>query len=252
MNDSTTIAPDLRRAFAPTGTLRACINVGNPVLASQDTAGGAPRGVSIDLARALAARLGVEVEPVVFETAGKSVQHLGDDKADIGFFAIDPLRGESIAFTDAYVLIEGVYAVPAASPITCNDEVDAPGVRVAVGRGSAYDLHLTRALQHATILRADSSPDVFSFFLREGLDVAAGVKQQLQAGMAGHAGMRLLPGRFMEIRQAMGLPRSRGAEAAAFLAAFVEEMKHGGFVEQALKRHGVAGAAVAPAAGAAA
>ena len=130
----------LVKAFTPTGVLRASINLGNPILAKAGPPGGDPTGVSVDLARAFAQRLGVPVEFVVFDTAGKSVQAVSDDKADIGFFAIDPLRGAGIAFTAAYVLIEGCYLVRDASPIHSNEQVDQPGVRVAVGEGSAYDL----------------------------------------------------------------------------------------------------------------
>lgn len=236
---------ELARAFAPSGRLRASINTGNPVLAAADARDGA-RGVSVDLARAFAERLGVPLELVVFDTAGKSVDAVTQEQADIGFFAIDPKRGQGIHFTAPYVLIEGCYAVREGSPITANEQVDRPGTRVVVGQGSAYDLYLSRNLQQATLLRAPSSAAVVQTFLDQGAEVAAGVRQQLEADIAG-AGMRLLPGRFMVIRQAMGCPRSRGEAAAAALRSFVEEMKASGFVAQALARHGVAGATVAPA-----
>jgi len=168
------------------------------------------------------------------------------EQADIGFFAIDPLRGEGIAFTPPYVLIEGSYMVPEASAIQANEEVDRPGVRVTVGKGSAYDLFLSRTLQAAEIVRAPSSPAVVEVFVEQKLEVAAGVKQQLQADLARFPGHRMLPGRFMLIQQAMGLPQSRGAEAAQALAAFVQEMKASGFVDEALARHGIQGASVAP------
>jgi polar amino acid transport system substrate-binding protein len=239
--------PTVRQAFTPTGRLRASINLGNPILASRDPATGEAQGVSVDLAREFARRLGTEAELVVFDTAGKSVDAVTGEQADIGFFAIDPKRGEHIAFTAPYVLIEGAYLVHDDSPLQANEEVDREGRRVVVGAGSAYDLYLTRELQQATILRAPSSPAVVPHFLQEQADVAAGVKQQLQADAARLGGVRLLPGRFMVIRQAMGCPRSRGAGAAAALAAFVEEMKASGFVAEALRRHGVEGAAVAPA-----
>lgn len=238
---------DLARAFAPTGRLRASINTGNPILAAADAQAGA-RGVSVDLARGFAERLGVPLELVVFDTAGKSVDAVTQEQADIGFFAIDPKRGEGIHFTAPYVLIEGCYAVRDDSPLTANEQVDCPGTRVVVGRGSAYDLHLTRALENATLLRAPSSQAVVETFLAEGAEVAAGVRQQLEADMARAGGMRLLPGRFMVIQQAMGCPRSRGEAAAAALRAYVEEMKASGFVAQALQRHGIGGASVAPAA----
>jgi polar amino acid transport system substrate-binding protein len=244
-----TCPADIVQAFAPTGTLRASINTGNPILAAPDAGPGLAKGVSVDLARGFAQRLGVALELVVFDSAGKSVDAVTREQADIGFFAIDPKRGEGIHFTDAYVLIEGCYAVKQDSPLAATDEVDRAGTTVVVGHGSAYDLFLTRELKAATIERAPSSPAVVDHFLRHGADVAAGVRQQLQADAQRLGGLRLLPGRFMQIRQAMGCPRSRGEAAAPALAAYVEEMKRSGFVAQALRRHGVDGAAVAPPAG---
>lgn len=232
--------------FAPTGRLRASINLGNPILAGRD-ASGQPAGVSVDLARAFARKLDVPLDLVVLDSAGASVETVSREDADIGFFAIDPLRAAGIAFTDAYVLIQGAYLVREQSPLRALEEVDREGHRVIVGKGSAYDLFLTRELKRATITRAPTSPSVVATFLAEGADVAAGVLQQLEADARKHAGLRLLPGSFMTIRQAMGLPRSRGAEAQKALSDFVEEMKASGFVGEALARHGIAGAAVAPA-----
>lgn len=233
-------------SFTPTGRLRASINLGNPILANQDPATGQPVGVSIDLAHALAKRLGVALELVVFDTAGKSVEAVKNEQADIGFFAVDPLRGQEISFTLPYVLIEGSYLVREASPLQRNEEVDQANVRVTVGLGSAYDLYLTRSLKQANIVRAPSSPAVVDTFIAQNLDVAAGVTQQLQADARRIPGLRLLPGRFMVIEQAMGTPKSRGQAAADGLRAFVEEMKASGFVTEALKRHGIQGATVAP------
>jgi polar amino acid transport system substrate-binding protein len=231
--------------FTPTGRLRAAINLGNPILAHAAGEGGAG-GVSVDLAREFARRLGVDLELVVVDTAGKSVDAVATERADIGFFAIDPARGADIAFTGPYVLIEGSYLVKDDSPIRANEDVDRAAHRVVVGKGSAYDLFLTRELRHAQIVRAPSSPAVVPTFLEQGADVAAGVRQQLEADARAKPGLRLLDGRFMVIRQAMGVPKSRGDAAAALLAAFVEEMKASGFVADALKRHGIEGASVAP------
>jgi polar amino acid transport system substrate-binding protein len=242
-----TLNQSIIAAFAPTGRLRASINLGNPILANKNAQTGQPFGVSVDLARELAKRLGLELELVVLDAAGKSVEAVKNEQADIGFFAIDPLRGEGIGFTPPYVVIEGSYLVPADSPIQKNDEVDRPGIRVAVGAGSAYDLYLSRTLKHAQIMRAPTSPAVVDFFIENKLEVAAGVKQQLQADAQRVKGLRLLDGRFMAINQAMGMPKSRGAEALAYLVDFVEQMKSTGFVAEALNRHGIKGAAVAPA-----
>ena len=244
------VSAKLLNAFAPTGRLRASINLGNPILANRDPQTGRPFGVSVDLAAELARRLGVELELVVFDAAGKSVEAVTAEQADFGFFAIDPLRGQGIAFTAPYVLIEGSYLVRDDSPLHGNDEVDRPGTRVAVGKGSAYDLFLTRELKQAEIVRAPTSPTVVDLFVEQGLDVAAGVRQQLEADQQRFAGLRLLPGRFMVIQQAMGLPKGRGEEAARYLRDYVEEMKASGFVAAALARHRIQGASVAPAAGA--
>jgi len=237
--------PSLVKAFTPTGTLRASINLGNPILANKNPANGQPVGVSIDLARAFADRLGVGLELVVFDTAGKSVEAVRQEQADIGFFAIDPLRGQEIAFTPPYVLIEGCYLVRQDSTLQNNDEVDQTGRRITVGAGSAYDLHLSREIKQAQLVRAPSSPAVVPTFLTQNLDVAAGVKQQLEMDASQHPNLRLLPGRFMVIRQAMGTPRSRGQQAAEALAAFVQEQKASGFVAASLARHGIQGATVA-------
>lgn len=243
-----TLDPAVLQALAPHGVMRASINLGNPILANTDRTTGEPGGVSVDLARAFAERLGVGLELLVFDTAGKSVEAVAEEKADIGFFAIDPVRGAQIAFTHAYVLIEGSYLVRDESPLQDNTAVDRAGHRIAVGKGSAYDLYLTRTLKDAPILRAPSSPTVVETFLREGAEVAAGVKQQLEADAARAGGLRLLDERFMVIRQAMGVPKRRGEAAAQFLRGFVEEMKASGFVAAALERHGIQGASLAPAA----
>lgn len=236
----------LQHAFAPNGVLRASINLGNPILANRHPSTGLPVGVSIDLATALAQRLEVPLELVVFDTAAQSVDAIGQNAADIGFFAIDPLRGEAIAFTPPYVLIEGSYLVRQDSPLHSNDEVDRSAHRVTVGKGSAYDLYLSRTLTQAEIVRAPSSPAVVEVFLAQNLDVAAGVKQQLQADAQRLPGLRLLPGRFMVIQQAMGVAKNRGPEAAAYLSHFVQDMKTTGFVAQSLAQHQIQGASVAP------
>ena len=240
-----TVAASILSAFAPTGRLRAAINVGNPILARLQ-ADGSPAGVSIDLATRLAAQLGLPLDLVVFDAAGKSVDAVTNDQADFGFFAVDPVRGAGIAFSAPYVLIEGAYMVRSGSPLTDNAQVDVAGHQVVVGKGSAYDLYLSRELKNAAIVRAPTSPAVVDVFVGGEGDVAAGVKQQLEQGVAQHPGLRMLPGRFMVIQQAMGLPKTRGEAAAQWLAGFVEEAKACGFVADALQRHHIQGAAVAP------
>lgn len=240
------VSPELITTLAPTGTLRASINVGNPILAKLDQ-DGQPFGVSVDLARGLAHLLGVGLELMVFDAAGKSVAAVTQAQADFGFFAVDPVRGAGIAFTAPYVLIEGAYLVRDASPLRDNAEVDQPGHRVVVGQGSAYDLYLTREIRHAQLVRSPTSPTVVDTFLAQGAEVAAGVRQQLESDMQRIPGLRLLPGRFMVIQQAMGIPKGRGEAAASLLRQYVEDMKASGLVADALARHGIEGASVAPA-----
>lgn len=231
--------------LAPTGTLRVAINLGNPILAGKDPQNTDPHGVSVDMARELAKRLQVAIEFLVVEKAMQSVQAVTQGQADVGFFAIDPARSEGVGFTKPYVEIEGSYLVQKDSPLQSNDEVDRQGNRIVVGQGSAYDLYLSRHIQKAEIVRAASSQAVVEHFVTHQLEVAAGVKQQLQADSQNYSDLRLLPGRFMVIQQAMGLSSSRGEEARAWLAAFVEDLRANGFVQQALDRHGIKGAAVA-------
>ncbi len=238
---------NLANTFAPTGLLRAAINLGNPILANRDAATTLPAGVSVDLARALADKLGVGIDLITFDGAAKAVEAVTRDMADIGFFAIDPLRGAGIEFTAPYVLIEGSYLVRNASALRSNEQVDMAGNRVAVGQGSAYDLFLTRELKAAEVLRGDGAPGAMAAFERQHLEALAGIRQMLQAEVARNPGLRLLPGRFMVIQQAMGCAKNRGAAAANYLSAFVETMKANGFVAEALARHGIQGASVAPA-----
>jgi polar amino acid transport system substrate-binding protein len=237
----------MAKVFAPSGTLRASINLGNPVLANLDPQTGEPVGISVDLATELAKRLGVPLQLVAVKSAGASVENIEQDKADVGFFAVDPKRGQEISFTKPYVLIEGFYAVREDSPITTNEQVDQAGTTVAVGKDSAYDLFLTRELHHATIVRIPTSPAVVQGFLDQHLDVAAGVKQQLEKDAAKAGGLRILDQRFMVIRQAMGVPKAKGDAAAAYLSAFVEDMKSSGVVAASMTRHHIEGAEVAKA-----
>ncbi len=230
--------------LAPGGTLRAAINLGNPILATRDPATGQARGVSVDLSRELAQRLGVKLELITFTSAGQVVEAVKEAKVDIAFVAIDPVRGADIGYSAAYVVIEGAYMVRNNSPIQRNEEVDRPGIRIAVGLGSAYDLFLKREIKAATLVRAPTSPAVTDLFMAQNLDVAAGVKQQLQMDAQRTPGLRLLDGRFMVINQAIGTPKARTA-SIAYLREFVEDMKASGFVGAALKRHGIEGAAVA-------
>jgi len=239
------VPPGARSELAPSGKLRAAINFGNPVLAQKDPTTGEPRGVSVDLARELSRRLGVPVELVTFDAAGKVFDALKMGAWDIAFLAIDPERAAEIAFTAPYVVIEGTYLVPADSPLRTVEDVDRDGVRVAVGNKSAYDLYLTRTLKRAQLVRVPTSPSAIDVFLKDKLEAVAGVKQPLLQFAKTNPNVRVMDGRFMAIEQAMGMPKGRDA-GARYLRAFVEEMKVSGFVARGLERSGQGDATVAP------
>jgi polar amino acid transport system substrate-binding protein len=240
-------APAVLKDLAPTGRLRAAINTGNPVLAQKDAGSGELRGVSVDLARELARRLGVEPTLVPFDAAGKVFEAAKAGAWDVAFLAVDPVRAAEIAFTSPYVLIEGTYMVPQDSPLRTIGDVDREGVRIAVGRGSAYDLYLTRAIKKAELVRTPTSAGAVELFVRERLEAAAGVKQPLVDYARTDPSVRVIEGRFMAIEQAMGTQRGRDA-GLGYLDAFIDEMKARGFIAEALARSKQPDAVVAPAA----
>ncbi|RZT28368.1 polar amino acid transport system substrate-binding protein [Kribbella sp. VKM Ac-2569] len=233
----TTVAGDL----APDGVLRASINLGNPVLAQGSAE--APGGVTVDIARELARRLGVSLELVCFDAARKSFEAMTTGQADLCFLAIDPARAAEVAFTAPYVVIEGVFAVPRDSGLTTVAEVDAPGVRIGVKQGSAYDLYLTRTLQQATVVRGSEGVDVFR---DEGLEVAAGIRQPITRYVAENPDLRLIDERFMQIQQAVGTAKSKHPDTVAYLHDLIEDLKSSGFIAASLATSGQADATVAP------
>src|SRR6478752_7236262 len=235
------ISPDVLKELAPTGTLRASINLGNIVLANGTPEN--PGGITPELARELAKRLGVPSQLKCFDAAGKAFEALKAGQVDIVFLAIEPVRAAEIEFTAPYVIIEGVYAVPRDSKLNAPADVDRPGTRIGVNVNSAYDLFLTRSLKHATLMRSE---DGAADFLNNRYEAAGGLKQALQRFIAQHPGVRLIDERFMESRQAMGCAKGKLA-GAAYLRAFIEEMKANGFVANELKKSGQHDAAVAPA-----
>ena len=239
------VTAELRNELAPTGVIRAAINFGNPVLAQPDPITGDPKGVSVDIVRELSRRTGIGVELVTFDAAGKVFAALAERKWDVAFMAVDPERAQEIDFTAPYVIIEGTYMVPADSRFRAIGDVDQPGVRIAVGAGSAYDLFLTRSIKNAQLVRASTGNEAIEMFLRDKLEVAAGVKSPLVRFAATRPDLRVLDGRFMAIEQALAVPRGR-SHAVAYLKPMVEELKRSGFIADGLRRSGQTDALVAP------
>lgn len=228
--------------LAPTGVLRVAINLGNPVLAQGTPE--SPAGVTVDIAREVAARLGVPVRFMCFDAARKSFRAMVNGDTDICFLAIEPARVSDVAFTAPYVVIEGVYAVAQDADFARPADIDRSGVRVGVKEGSAYDLFLSRTLQQAQVVRGTDGIDIF---IEQGLEVAAGIRQPMTAFVARNPGLRLVPQPFMQIRQALGTTHDRSGESVRFLAAIIEELKANGYVRKTLDRSGQSDATVAPA-----
>jgi polar amino acid transport system substrate-binding protein len=237
----TIVTAAITEDLAPTGTLRASINLGNPVLAQGTPA--APTGVTVDLAREIGARLGVPVELVCFDAARKSFEAMTAGRADICFLAVEPAREAEVAFTAPYVVIEGVFVVPRESAFIQAADVDSPSVRIGVKRGSAYDLFLTRTLVHADVVRGEEGVDEFR---AQGLEAAAGIRQPMTEFAGTHPEVRVIEERFMEIRQAVGTTMTRRPETVEFLRDVVEELKANGFVAEALGRANQSDVSVAP------
>jgi polar amino acid transport system substrate-binding protein len=228
--------------LAPTGALRAAINLGNRLLVQGTPA--EPTGVTVDIARELGSRAGVPVELVRIYSVPKTLEAMRAGQADVCFMAIDPEREAEIAFTSPYAVVEGVFVVPLDSPIATMADVDREHVRIGVVKDSSHDGFLSRTLQHATVVRGDRGVDVFR---DQGLEVAAGVRQIMTQYVASNPGLRLVEGRFMQVQQAVGTTRARAPQTLQFLRSFVEDLKADGFIADAIRRANRPDLSVAPA-----
>ncbi len=239
------MSQDLRSELAPTGTLRAGINMANFLLVTGRTADGNPEGVAADLASEIAARLGVPVSYVPYASPGQLADDAATNVWDIGLIGAEPARAEHMSFTAAYVEIEATYLVPAGSPLHAIGDVDKQGVRIAVSARSAYDLYLSRHIEHAELVRVDGVNASYDLFVNEKLDALAGLRPRLMSDVEKLPGAQVLDGRFTAVQQAVSTPHGREA-GAAFLRDFVEEAKSSGLVARLIERHHVRGLSVAP------
>jgi polar amino acid transport system substrate-binding protein len=231
---------DAAAELAPTGMLRAAINLGNFLLVTGRAASGEPQGVAPDMAQSIAEHLGVAVQYVPFARPDALADAADNGVWDIGLIGAEPARAERIAFTAAYVEIEAAYLVQPGSPLARLADVDQPGVRIAVLARSAYDLWLERNIEHATLVHASSADGAAKLFADRDADVLAALRPALLTHLEHAPGGRILDGRFTAVQQAVGTPR-RNVAGAAFLQAFVEEAKRSGLVERLIARHGMAG-----------
>ena len=229
-----------RSELAPTGVLRAAINLSNFLLVSGKTAAGEPLGVSPDMARAVAERLGVPLEYVLFDTPGELADAAGENIWDIGNIGAEPERAKTIAFSAAYAEIEATYLVPAGSSIQSVDAVDREGVRIGVYGRSAYGLWLSDHIERAELVEAEGVEASFEAFVEQGLEALAGLRSRLVKDVERVPGARILAGQFTAVQQAIGTSPQRRV-GAAFLRDFVEEAKISGLVADLIAKHGVVG-----------
>lgn len=247
-DDLEPVSPALRERLAPGGTLRAGINLSNFLLVSSRTSDGGPAGVSPDMARAIADRLGVALLYVPYASPALLADAATRGEWDIGLIGAEPQRAETIAFTPAYAAIEATYLVPAGSNLTSIADVDAPGVRIAVTAKTAYGLWLGRNISRAELIRSTTMDETLADFRDKGLDALAGLRARLITDVVQLPGARILDGRFMTVQQAIGIARTGDSQtdaALAWLTRFVETAKASGFVGELIARHGVAGLSVA-------
>lgn len=234
-----------RAELAPTGVLRAGINLSNFLLVTGRSANGDPEGVAPDMAAEVARSLGVPVKYVPFKTPGELADQAGKNVWDIGLIGAEPQRAATIAFTAAYVEIEATYMVPAGSAIKSIADVDKKGVRVAVSARSAYGLWLENNLKNATLVQVSGLDAAFNKFIDDKLDVLAGLRPGLLKDVEKVPGLKILDGKFTAVQQAIGTAKPNVA-GAAYLAAFVEQAKKSGLVASLIERHKVKGLSVAP------
>jgi polar amino acid transport system substrate-binding protein len=242
---ATEITPAIRSEIAPSGKLRVGLNHGNFLLVTPGSSATDPRGVASDVARELGRRVGVPVEFIKFDTAGKLGDGVKTGAWDVAFLGAEPQRAAEIAFTAAYLEIPSTYLVPAGSPIRSVAEVDREGVRIAVADQSAYGLYLARTIKHAKLVMTQGLDSSFEVFVSQKLEALAGLKPRLLTDVQKLPGARILDGQFTAVQQAIGTAKNREA-SARFLRAFVEEVKASGLVAEAISRNGAQGVSVAP------
>jgi len=238
-------SPEAIVALAPTGILRAGINLSNFLLVSNVGDDGTPVGVSPDMARALAAILEVNVELVTYKNPGDVADAAMTGAWDVANIGAEPARAEFINFTDAYAEIESTYLVPAGSPVKTIGDVDQTGIRISVKERAAYALWLERNLQNAELIQTESLDTAFEMFVEQELDALAGLRPRLEADVKRVPGGRVLGGMFSSVMQAIGTPIDRDPAGIEFLRTFVIDAKQRGFVASLIAEHAADGLSVA-------
>jgi len=239
------VSPQVRGQLAPNGILSASVYLGNFLLVTGQSPSGEPVGIAPDICRAIAERLGVELQLRGYKTQEEVVDSAASGQCGVALVGADPARAKLVTFTPAYVELEATYLVPANSSIMSIAQVDQPGIRIASFFKSAYDLWLQRNLKHATLVHADSVLASNELFVREKLDALAGLKTGLVSASLNIPGSRILDGQFTGIQQAIATKNSNH-ESIEFLSACVQDFISTGLVADLIKKYQVQGLSVAP------
>jgi len=235
----------MKKELAPTGKLRVGLNYQNFLLVFGDGPDGEPQGIAPDLGRELARRLGLPIEYVKFDAAGKLADAIKEARCDVGFIGAEPQRANDIAFTCAYLEIPVTFLVPAGSKIRSIADIDQEGVRISVSERSAYDLYLSRTLKKAKLVRTPGIPASYETFVQQKLEALGGLKPRLVSDQANLPGSRILDGQITGVQQAIGTPKAREA-GAKYLQEFAADIKRSGLVAKTIEKHAVRGVSVVP------
>jgi polar amino acid transport system substrate-binding protein len=240
---STAPTPEARKALAPTGKLRVGLQLGNPLNVIRDSASGEMKGVAFDLGNALARRMGVPFEPVLYPSVGALLDSGKSGAWDVAFVGFSPARAEEWDFSAMHLEVEFGYLIPGGSSISTMADVDRPGIRVAVQEKSQPDIFVSRTLKNATVVRAPSLAGTVEMLKSGRAEVIFSIKPSLFEASNQLPGSRVLDGRPGIDPHAMVMPKGRDL-GVAYARQFIEDAKSGGLVKDAIDRVGMRGAVV--------
>jgi len=237
--------PEQRQALAPTGPLRVGLQLGSPHNVVRDSVTGEMKGVGYDLGRALAGRMHVAFEPIMYPSVAALLEGGKSGAWDVAFVGFSPAREKDWDFTPLHMQMEFGYLIPKGSSIDAMADVDRVGVRVAVQDKSQPDVFISRTLKNATVVRGSTLSATLEMLGSGNADAIFSIKPSLFEASGRLPGSRVLDGRAGTDPHAMLMPKGREA-GRAYASAFIEDAKAGGMVKAAIDRAGMRGAIVAP------
>ena len=230
----------VKQQLAPTGVLRAGINLSNFLLVSGTAADGSPQGISPDIANLVASTLGLPCELICFDRPGKLADAVNQDIWDIGNIAFEAERAQTLDFSHPYVVIEANFLVRHDDDFLTNDDVDRASTKIAVSERSAYDLWLTDHFSQPQIIRASSIQAAHDLFFEKRVDVLASLKPKLLENLANHSGLRMIDPPFTAVKQSIGVAKGK-SDSIAFINALIAQSIENGWIAAQLEIHGMNG-----------